>query len=57
MKKIQYSKLFLAILVISCFVLVGVAIGFRNYWFTALFFVLGFILMGVGLTLKRKNRS
>lgn len=57
MKKIQFPMLFLAFLVIFSFVLVGVAIGYRNYWFAALFFILGFMLMGSGLTLKRKRQN
>ncbi|MDL4841310.1 DUF5325 family protein [Aquibacillus rhizosphaerae] len=53
---IQYSKLLLATLVIACFAFVGIAIAYRNFWlaFTALF--IGFLVMGYGLSLKRKKQ-
>lgn len=55
MKAIQYSKLLLAILVIASFSLVGVAIAYRSFWLAGLFFLLGFVLMGFGISLKRKS--
>jgi ABC-type multidrug transport system permease subunit len=57
MKKIQVPMLFLAFLVIFSHVLVGVAIGFRNYGLAAFFFFLGFAIMGYGLSLKRKKNG
>lgn len=56
MKKINFPMLLLAILVISMFVAVGIAIAFRNIWFILLFLVLGFCIMGYGLSLKRKKK-
>lgn len=56
MKKINIPMLLLAMLVISMFLAVGVAIAFRNIWFVLLFLLLGFIIMGYGLSLKRKRK-
>ena len=55
MKSINIPMLLLAILVIAMFVAVGVAIAFRDIWFILLFLVLGFCIMGFGLSLKRKK--
>ncbi|MRH41898.1 hypothetical protein GH741_04320 [Aquibacillus halophilus] len=55
MKSIQLSKLFLAVLVICSFSFVGVAIAYRNIWLTILGFIVGFLIMGYGISLKRKN--
>lgn len=55
MKKINIPMLLLAMLVISMFVAVGIAIAFRNIWFVSLFVLLGFGIMGIGLSLKRKK--
>ncbi|WP_368654690.1 DUF5325 family protein [Ornithinibacillus sp. 4-3] len=57
MKKINISMLLLAMLVISMFIGVGVAIAFRSIWFIALFTVLGFVIMSYGISLKRKNSA
>ncbi|WP_226034586.1 DUF5325 family protein [Aquibacillus saliphilus] len=57
MKSIQISKLLLAILVISSFSFVGIAIAYRNVWLSILAFVVGFLIMGYGITLKRKNMA
>ncbi|WP_053219803.1 DUF5325 family protein [Virgibacillus senegalensis] len=57
MKKIQLPMLLLALLVISSFVAAGIAIGFRNYLWMVLFILAGFLLMGAGLTRKRKKQS
>ncbi|WP_158633969.1 DUF5325 family protein [Radiobacillus deserti] len=54
MKNIQYPMLIIAILVIISFSLVGVAIGYRNYWLAGACFILGFVIMGLGLQKKRK---
>lgn len=55
MKKINIPKLLLAMLVICMFLAVGVAIAFRNIWFVLLFLLLGFAIMGYGLSLKEKK--
>ncbi len=54
MKKLQAFMLLLAVLVIFSFVLVGVAIGYRNYLLAFLFSLAGFFIMGAGLARKRK---
>lgn len=54
MKNINVPMLLLAFLVILMFVAVGVAIAFRNIWLILLFLLLGFAIMGFGLSLKRK---
>ncbi|MCT2538105.1 YlaF family protein [Aquibacillus koreensis] len=55
MKSVQFSKLLLATLVIACFAAVGVAIAYRSFWLAFASFVLGFIVMGYGLAMKRKS--
>ncbi|WP_171038024.1 DUF5325 family protein [Aquibacillus sediminis] len=55
MKSIQYSMLILAMLVILSFAFVGVAIAYRSFWLAVLSLILGFFIMGCGLTLKRKR--
>ncbi|MFC4556973.1 DUF5325 family protein [Virgibacillus kekensis] len=56
MKNINIPMLLLATLVILMFILVGIAIAFRNVWFVLLFIILGFAFMGYGLSLKRKKK-
>ncbi|MBM7572236.1 DUF5325 family protein [Aquibacillus albus] len=55
MQSIQFSKLILAFLVIASFSSVGISIAYRNGWLAFLFIVIGFLIMGVGLSLKRKQ--
>jgi hypothetical protein len=38
------------------FIGVGVAIALRNIWLIILFIILGFGLMGYGISLKRKGK-
>jgi len=57
MNKINVPMLLLAILIISMFAAVGVAISFRNALLVILFLLLGFVLMGYGISLKRKSDS
>ncbi|MBP1968236.1 hypothetical protein J2Z83_000328 [Virgibacillus natechei] len=56
MKNINFPMLLLALLVISLFASVGVAIAFRSVLFIILFMLLGFLVMGYGITLKRKRK-
>ncbi|MFD2760583.1 DUF5325 family protein [Lentibacillus juripiscarius] len=56
MQKIDIPMLLLASLVISMFILVGIAIAFRNIWLILLFLLLGSLFMGFGLSLKRKRK-
>ncbi|WP_186577597.1 DUF5325 family protein [Aquibacillus kalidii] len=55
--KIQYFKLLLALLVIASFASVGISIAYRSVGFAIFSFVLGFLFMGYGLTLKRKEKA
>ncbi|MEN1967014.1 DUF5325 family protein [Lentibacillus sp. N15] len=55
MQKINFPMLLLAILVIAMFVAVGIAISYQNIWYVLLFMILGFAIMGLGLTIKRKR--
>jgi len=55
MNKINIPMFLLALLIILMFAAVGVAIAFRNIWFILLFLILGFVLMGYGISLKRKK--
>lgn len=56
MKKLDLPMLLLATLVILMFVLVGIAIAFRNIWLVLLFIILGVAFMGYGISLKRKRK-
>ncbi|GAB4072295.1 hypothetical protein GCM10028778_02260 [Barrientosiimonas marina] len=56
MKNINIPMLLLATLVILMFVLVGIAIAFRNIWLILLFILLGCAFMGFGITLKRRRK-
>lgn len=57
MAPINLRMLFLAIVIISMFGLAGVALAYRNFLLVVLFFILGNVLMGYGLYLKRKSDS
>jgi hypothetical protein len=57
MNNIQYSKLLLALLVIASFSSVGVAIAYRSTWLAILCFIVGFLIMGFGISLKRKENT
>ncbi|WP_194287267.1 DUF5325 family protein [Gracilibacillus oryzae] len=57
MKNIQWFKLFLAILVILSFSAAGVGIALKSIWVIVLSLLLGFIIMGYGISLKRKDAS
>ncbi|MHA6252062.1 DUF5325 family protein [Oceanobacillus sp. CAU 1775] len=56
MKNVNWSFLILAVLVVTMFIAVGFAIALRNVWLIILFIVLGFFLMGYGISLKRKAK-
>ncbi len=51
----QLSKFLLAICVILAFSAAGVGIAFRNLWFIIIAFLIGFALMGFGISLKKKE--
>lgn len=57
MKSFNVPILLLATLVVAMFCLVGVAMFYESYLFMIVFTLLGFGLMGYGLTLKRKRKS
>lgn len=57
MKNINLPMLLLAILVITMFSATGVAISHSSMWGIILSLLLGFALMGYGLSLKRKSDS
>lgn len=56
MKKVNVPLLLTAFLAVFCFMLVGVAIGYRSYGLSFVFLFLGFGVMGLGFTIKRKQR-
>jgi len=56
MKNINVSMLLLAILAVFCFMTVAVAISSGAYLLSFVLLFLGFGVMGVGFTLKRKKR-
>ncbi|WP_047982938.1 DUF5325 family protein [Ornithinibacillus californiensis] len=55
MKKVNIPALLLAILVVSMFIGVGLAIAYRNIWLVLLFIVLGFGIMGTAIANKKKK--
>lgn len=56
MNKFNIPILLLATLVTSMFVAVGVAISYQNIWLILLFLLLGFGIMGYGISLKVKRK-
>jgi len=56
-KNINISMLLLATLVVISFAGVGFAIALRNVWLIILFIVLGFSVMGYGISLKKKKKK
>lgn len=57
MKQIDIPMLLLALLVVSMFALSGIVIYYGNFWLVTLCLLLGFVFMGVGLTIKRKRET
>ncbi|WP_173916602.1 DUF5325 family protein [Halobacillus sp. Marseille-Q1614] len=57
MKNINFRNLILASIVILCFVFVGFALGQKIFWLACLFLVLGFALMGVGISHNKKQNA
>ncbi|MCD5322537.1 MULTISPECIES: DUF5325 family protein [Pontibacillus] len=57
MKNLNIPLFFLALLAVFCFMLVGVAIGYRSIIFSIFFLLLGFCVMGFGFMVKRKQRN
>ncbi|SER97340.1 hypothetical protein SAMN04487944_11434 [Gracilibacillus ureilyticus] len=55
MNNIQWFKLFLAVLVIFSFSAAGVGIALKSMWVIVLSIILGFVIMGYGISLKRKE--
>lgn len=55
MKNFNIQMFLLACLVVLMFSLVGVAVAFKNFLLIGLFLLLGFALMGYGISLKRKS--
>lgn len=55
MKNSQLNMAILAFLVILSFISVGFAIGQEIFWLAGFLFVLGFMIMGYGLKLKRQQ--
>ena len=56
MKEINWPLFLLALLFVAMFFGVGFAIALRNIWLIILFLLLGFALMGYGISLKRKRK-
>ncbi|KKE78101.1 YlaF family protein [Oceanobacillus caeni] len=57
MENINGKMLTLALLVVASFIGAAISITYRNIWVILLFILLGFIIMGYGLSLKRKEKS
>ncbi|GAA0494639.1 hypothetical protein GCM10008986_21570 [Salinibacillus aidingensis] len=53
--KYEHKAFILALFVILSYVAVGIAIGFQQYLLAAGLFLLGFVIMGFGLRMKRKQ--
>jgi len=54
MKNINIPMLLLALLVVSLFSSVGVALAYRNILAIIILFLLGFVVMAYGISLKKK---
>lgn len=51
-------KLFMflmAVLVVGFFIAAAIAISYQNTWLIVTFLLSGFVVMGIGLTIKRKK--
>lgn len=57
LKKINYPNLILAILVISMFCGVGIAMAYQSYLWMILFTLFAILIMGFGFYLKSKKRK
>ncbi|CEI84431.1 hypothetical protein J18TS1_13450 [Oceanobacillus oncorhynchi subsp. incaldanensis] len=57
MKKIDISMLLLAFLVVLLFILVGLAIAFRNVWAIILCIILAFSVFGFAMSRKKKRKG
>lgn len=55
MKNINFPMLLLALLVITMFSATGVALSYESLWGSIISLLLGFALMGYGLSLKRRK--
>ncbi len=55
--KFQISKFLLAVCVILAFSAAGVGIALRSIWFILIAFLIGFALMGFGISLKKNESS
>ncbi len=55
MKNINVPMLLLALLVISLFSGVGIALAYQNIFAMIICFLLGFTVMGYGISLKKKT--
>ncbi|GEN30304.1 thiol:disulfide interchange protein [Cerasibacillus quisquiliarum] len=57
MKKIDFPMLMLAILVILMFIGASIGISLQNIWMVIGLILLGFIFMGVGISIKQKRNK
>lgn len=57
MKKIDFPMLLLAILVILMFIGAAIGISLQNIWVVIGLILLGFIFMGVGISIKQKRNK
>ncbi|MEN2766583.1 DUF5325 family protein [Ornithinibacillus xuwenensis] len=55
LNKVNIPMLLLAMLVILMFIGVGFAIALRNIWLIVIFIALGFTIMGMGISMKRRK--
>jgi len=55
LKNINFPMLLLATLVVLMFCLVGIAIAFQSILFVFLFLLLGCLLMGFGIVIKKQK--
>lgn len=56
MKSINIPMLLLALLVVLLFILVGLAVAFRNIWFVLLLTVLAFGIFGMVMSQKKGRK-
>ncbi|SET86544.1 hypothetical protein SAMN05421676_109141 [Salinibacillus kushneri] len=53
--KYEQKAFLLAVLVILCYIAVGIAIGYEQHLLSAGLFILGFFVMGLGFKMKKKQ--
>ncbi|MCP3031057.1 YlaF family protein [Halobacillus sp. A1] len=57
MKNINWNSILLAFFVILSFISVGFALGQKVFWLAGAFLLIGFALMGYGISKKKRETA